>query len=149
MRRRTVRKGVPVGGEIDGEGVDREGATDVDGERRRRRIDLAAERRQGVVVERNDLRFVELNMGRIKGVGVECNRSMGMRRGVVLVSFAAVIVMGRDMRVRRRPLHRQEGGQQEKQESGVDALFEHEERWRNQAMIWRTSGGELYAAPPL
>lgn len=66
-------------------------------------------------------------MARIDGVGVQRRGLMRMRLGVVLMSFAAVVVLGRQVGMRRHPLHRQQGGQQEKQQSGVNALFDHDE----------------------
>ena len=66
-------------------------------------------------------------MAGIDGIGVKGCCLMSMRLGVVLVSFATVIVMGRQVGMRRRPLHRQKGSQQEKQEGGVNAVLDHDE----------------------
>lgn len=79
------------------------------------------------MIEFDDPRFIGQRMARVNGIGVKRRGLMRMRLGVVLVLFATVLVMGSQVGMRRRPLHRQKGGQQEKQESGVNALFDHDE----------------------
>lgn len=78
------------------------------------------------MIEINHPRFVDQRMARIDGIGVRRDL-MGMRLGVVLMAIAAMLVRGRQVGMRRRPLHCQEGSQQEKQQSGVNALFDHDE----------------------
>lgn len=77
--------------------------------------------------EFDHLSFVQLDMAGINRVGMHQRRLMHMRLGAVLMSIAAVIVVRSQMRVRRRTLSRQKGGQENVAQCGVDALPDHEE----------------------
>lgn len=83
--------------------------------------------RQEIVIEIDRWRFVELGMPDIDGIGMNRRRLMNVRQDAVLVPFAAVVVRRWQVRVRRRPLHRQKSGEQKGQQDGVKTVFDHDE----------------------
>ena len=88
---------------------------------------------------RRQLRMIQFDQPRIgnvemvefaavDGIVVRRNRLMGMDFGTVMVLVAAMLMSSRQMRMRRRPLHRHEDGQQEKIGRGAKALLDQEDR---------------------
>lgn len=97
------------------------------------------------MIEIDDPCFIQLLVACINGVAVGRRGLMRMYFRAVLVWFAAVVVMARQMGMRRRPLYGQKGGQQETQECGVNA-FDHG-KCVAKTKRSRTIRGKLYARP--
>ncbi len=86
----------------------------------------------------------------IDGIGVQCTRLMGMDFGTVLVPVAAMLMRPRQMRMRRRPLHCHEDGQQDKISRGAIVLLDQEDGRVFKAVglhCIRTVHGSLYGLP--
>ncbi|MDP1524421.1 MAG: hypothetical protein Q8M20_01300 [Rhodocyclaceae bacterium] len=66
-------------------------------------------------------------IGAVDSIEVQRNRMMSMDFGTVMVPVAAMLMRPRQMRMRRRPLHRQEDGQQDKRGRGAKVLLEQED----------------------
>lgn len=62
----------------------------------------------------------------VNGIGMQGNRLMSMDFGTVMVPVAAMLMRSRQMRMRRRPLHRHEDGQQDKISRGAVVLLDQE-----------------------
>jgi membrane protein YqaA with SNARE-associated domain len=133
--RQQVRQSVGGFGKLETEWSRRYGNMERGNRGNRARVRLLPARRQLRVVILDHPGFGKIDMADIDGIRMQHNRLMGMDFGTVLIPVAAMLMLPRQVRMRRCPLHRHEDGQQNEIGRGAKALFD-----QGNGAWWKTVG---------